>query len=88
VVPLEGRPIGEEPEPLIQGDVFAGLAIWRDVLGCAPNPDAHEVEDAFWLKGWTTCAEGGLTLVLFPDGHVVPEGWTDFALDWFEDYAR
>ena len=35
-------------------------------------------------RPWTTCAEGGLGLVLFPGGHRVPEGWTDLALDWFE----
>ncbi|MGJ3265357.1 MAG: hypothetical protein ACFE0R_19210, partial [Salinarimonas sp.] len=84
VVPLEGRPIGEGADPLHQGDVFAGLAIWRETLGCAPNPDTHELGERFWRKSWTGCAAGTLDLVLFPGGHRVPEGWTDLALDWFE----
>jgi len=88
VVPLEGRAIGEGADPLRQGDIHAGLAIWRETLGCPSNPDVHEVDGAFWRKAWTTCAEGGLGLVLFPGGHRVPEGWTDLALDWFEAGAR
>ena len=34
---------------------------------------------------WTDCAAGSaLTFVLDPDGHEVPAGWADMALDWFE----
>lgn len=88
VVPLEGRPIGEGPTALLQGDVFAGLAIWRETLGCPPDADAHALAEGFWRKSWTRCAAGALDLVLFPDGHRVPEGWTDLALDWFEAGGR
>ena len=81
-VPLEGW----EKDGKVEGGTFAGLQTWRRVDGC-PDPHAGSFATAgrFWQRSWTGCAPGAaLTFVLHPDGHEVPAGWADLALDWFE----
>lgn len=85
VVSLEGRPVAGGR--LTQGDVFLGLRLLREALGCDPQmPDTAPVEadGSLWLRQWDNCAEGRLDLMLHPGGHAVPPGWLDRALDWFE----
>lgn len=82
-VPLEGRPLGGGR--VEQGDVFAGLALWRDTNGCdRDDPTGHSQTGQFLRREWT-CAEGAtLEMALFPGGHGVPQGWAEMMLDWFE----
>lgn len=82
-VPLEGRPLRPG---LVQGDIFAGLEIWRGVNGCAGlRADRFTTDASFWRRVWDRCAAGtALELVLHPGGHEVPPGWAEMALDWFE----
>lgn len=84
-VPLEGRFLGGGR--FQQGDIFAGLEIWRAANQC-PDEKAtafSETED-FWRRAWIGCApDSALEFALFPGGHNVPPGWADMILDWFED---
>lgn len=82
VVPLEGRAVAGGR--LVQGDLFAGLALLRRANGCAGDaPDAVGAEGVFLVRGWTGCAPGAaLGFALFPGGHVAPEGWGALALGW------
>ncbi|MDU9003959.1 alpha/beta hydrolase family esterase [Sedimentitalea todarodis] len=84
-VPLEGRILGGGR--FQQGDIFAGLEIWRAANQC-PDEKATEFSETghFWRRAWTGCTPGSaLELALFPGGHSVPAGWSDMVLDWFED---
>jgi polyhydroxybutyrate depolymerase len=45
-------------------------------------------EGRVWLRLWSSCAAGSLAFALHPGGHVVPPGWTDRVLDWFEGLDR
>ena len=83
-VPLEGRPLGGGR--FIQGDIFAGMEIWRIANAC-PNmaPDAFTTTGRFMRRSWTDCAQGSaLEFALFPGGHSIPRGWGDMTLDWYE----
>ena len=82
-VPLEGRPLRPGLE---QGDIFAGLQVWRSVNGCAGlRADIFATDASFWRRTWTDCAPGtALELILHPGGHEVPAGWPNLAMDWFE----
>jgi polyhydroxybutyrate depolymerase len=83
-VPLEGRFLGGGQ--FQQGDIFAGLEIWRTANECSDQrPDAYSETGEFWRRKWTECAPGSaLELAMFPGGHQVPKGWGDMVLDWFE----
>ncbi len=83
-VPLEGRPL--RSADILQGDVFHGLLILRDANGCTGlRADEYDTDGAFWQRWWTRCSEGSaLELALHAGGHVVPEGWAELALDWYE----
>ncbi|MGV6848878.1 MAG: alpha/beta hydrolase family esterase [Marinibacterium sp.] len=83
-VPLEGRYLGGGA--FQQGDIFAGLELWRATNGCLnENPDGTSIRDAFLRRQWTDCSQGSaLEFALFPGGHTVPAGWADMVLDWFE----
>jgi polyhydroxybutyrate depolymerase len=83
-VPLEGRPL--RSADILQGDVFHGLLILRDANGCAGlRADGYDTDGPFWRRWWTRCREGSaLELALHTGGHVVPEGWADLALNWYE----
>jgi len=84
VVPLEGRALGGGQ--YFQGDIFAGMEIFRAASGCARQmPDRTEVAGAAWRRVWTGCAPGAaLDLALFPGGHVVPDWWAGAVVDWAE----
>jgi polyhydroxybutyrate depolymerase len=84
VVPIEGRALGGGR--VVQGDLFAGLALVRRAAGCdRDDPDRAAVEGELLTRAWTACsAGGGIVLELHPGGHVVPPGWAGRALDWFE----
>jgi polyhydroxybutyrate depolymerase len=86
-VPLEGRFLGGGR--FQQGDIFAGLEIWRHANACPDeNPGIYSETGIFWRRAWTGCApETALEFALFPGGHTVPDGWPDMVLDWFEAVA-
>jgi len=83
-VPLAGRPLrsGE----IYQGDIHAGLAIWRAVNGCHKlRADRFDTQGYFWHRVWDDCdAPQKLEFALHPGGHHVPDGWAAIAIDWFE----
>ncbi|MFK7751354.1 MAG: PHB depolymerase family esterase [Sedimentitalea sp.] len=83
-VPLEGRVLGGGR--FEQGDIFAGLEIWRTANQCASEkPSSFGETGQFLRRKWSDCAPGSaLEFALFPGGHGVPKGWADMALDWFE----
>ena len=82
-VPIEGRVFRDGA--VRQGDVFAGMEIWRETNGCNRSaPDEITNEGPYWHRIWSSCAGGSLQFSLFPGGHAVPRGWVDLALDWFE----
>jgi len=89
-VPLEGRNVRGgaigDPEGFSQGDVFHAMEIWREANGCIyGKADSFDTKGDFWIRKWERCAEGSaLEFALFPGGHIVPEGWADLMLDWFE----
>ena len=82
-VPLEGRPLRNGQ--FVQGDIFAGLEIWRAANGCAyDTPTATTQTGPFLRRKWDCTPESALEFALFPGGHMVPPGWSDMVLDWFE----
>lgn len=83
VVPLEGRIIRDVA---VQGDIFAGLALWRRANGCATQAPAQiEIAANAGRRRWTGCAGASwLELVLHDGGHVVPDWWGPMARAWFE----
>ncbi len=84
VVPLEGRKLGGGR--FQQGDIFAGLEIWRAANACSDNrPSSFSNTGPFMRRKWAGCADGSaLELALFPGGHQVPQGWADMVVDWYE----
>ncbi|WP_409996937.1 alpha/beta hydrolase family esterase [Leisingera daeponensis] len=83
VVPLEGRILGGGR--FEQGDVFAGLELWRRTNGCASHaPVVTMAEDGVLRRRWVCGAGAGIELVLHEDGHLVPDGWPEWMADWFE----
>lgn len=90
-VPLEGRAVrGEDaldPAALVQGDIFAGLEIWRQTNGCRNHmPQSRDVDGPFWTRTWSDCTHGSaLSFALHPGGHAMPRGWAEMALAWFEE---
>ncbi|WP_170396411.1 alpha/beta hydrolase family esterase [Ruegeria arenilitoris] len=84
VVPLEGRILGGGR--FHQGDIFAGLEIWRVANECVDTkPSGFSTTGQFMRRRWSGCAEGGmLEFALFPGGHSVPKGWADIMVDWYE----
>lgn len=83
-VPLEGRSLGGGR--FQQGDIFAGLDIWRAANECKDEkPNSFSETGDFLRRKWTDCnPNAALELAMFPGGHTVPDGWADMALDWFE----
>lgn len=83
-VPLEGRFLrnGE----IAQGDVFAAFEVWRETNGCdAMRADTFSMTETYWRRVWERCDEGAaLELALFPGGHIIPDGWSEMVLDWYE----
>ncbi|MCR9176061.1 MAG: polyhydroxybutyrate depolymerase [Alphaproteobacteria bacterium] len=86
VVPMTGRPIREI---FHQGDVIAGMALWRQVDGCLVEPDRVETLDDLRCETWTRCSSGKeLKLCLHPGGHMIPKGLIDMAVTWANDLSR
>ncbi|MEP2654628.1 MAG: polyhydroxybutyrate depolymerase [Sedimentitalea sp.] len=89
-VPLEGRVLrggdATNPNALMQGDIFYTLRIWRETNRCHQlRADRFVTEGDFMGRAWDRCADGSaLEFALFPGGHVVPSGWADMMLDWYE----
>ena len=89
-VPLEGRAVrgadARDPDAVVQGDIFAGLDIWRQTNGCRNHmPQERSTDALFWTRIWTDCTPGSaLSFALHPGGHAVPRGWAEMALAWFE----
>lgn len=83
-VPLEGRILGNGR--FQQGDILAGLEIWREANGCADHkPSGYRETGPFLRRHWSKCAPGtALEFALFAGGHRVPNGWADMVLNWFE----
>ncbi len=84
IVPLEGRSLGGGA--LVQGDLFASLALLRAAAGCADDaPDALETRRHFLIRRWSDCAPGGdIVFAQHPGGHGIPEGLAGMVMDWFE----
>ncbi|MEK0163198.1 alpha/beta fold hydrolase [Phaeobacter sp. A36a-5a] len=84
VVPLEGRYLGNRR--FQQGDIFAGLELWRDTNGCTTHAPSHSGSEGGTLRRRWACGTGAdIDVVLFDGGHRVPEGWAAWLADWFED---
>jgi len=83
-VPLEGRYLRNGD--IAQGDVFSAFEVWRDANGCdALRADSFDMEGYYWRRIWERCTPGSaLELALFPGGHIIPEGWSEMVLDWYE----
>ncbi|MEX0283142.1 MAG: PHB depolymerase family esterase [Paracoccaceae bacterium] len=83
-VPLEGRKLRNGV--FEQGDIWAGMEIWRTTNECWDNkPSSYSETGPFWRRQWAGCAEGSaLEFALWQGGHTLPSGWTDMAIDWFE----
>ncbi|MBW4709626.1 prolyl oligopeptidase family serine peptidase [Roseobacter sp. YSTF-M11] len=89
-VPLEGRVLrgadATDPGALMQGDIFYTLRMWREVNACNQlRADRFVTRGSFMRRAWDRCAEGSaLEFALFPGGHVVPDGWAEMMIDWYE----
>lgn len=83
-VPLEGRVLGMGS--IEQGDVFHSLALLRKVNGCTNyKADRFDVSGVYWKRWWTKCTSGrSLQFNLHKGGHIVPVGWANEAINWFE----
>lgn len=83
-VPLEGRILGGGA--FVQGDIFAGLEIWRRANQCVdPKPSGFSQTGPFLRRFWRDCApDASLEFALFPGGHTLPDGWADMIIDWYE----
>ena len=85
-VPLEGR----EPEPgLVQGDVFAGMAILRAADGCASPPTRYGTDGALMCRIWEGCSSGRvLRMCLHPYQHDLRSAWIVDAWNWVKSLPR
>ena len=66
-MPLEGRPLGQLG--IRQGDIFAGLQVWRTMNGCTNvRPDEFDTSGFFWRRRWTETGlltdDGGVLMVV------------------------
>ena len=83
VVPLEGRLLGGGRWE--QGDIWAGLELWREANGCDTHaPTSMSQDGDLMIRQWDCGPGAEITFELFPGGHQVPQGWADRMLDWYE----
>lgn len=83
VVPLEGRFLGGGR--FQQGDIFAGLELWRLTNGCLEQAPGRRWQDGETLRRRWDCALGAdIEFLLFPQGHQMPKDWANWMLDWYE----
>lgn len=82
-VPMTGREIRPG---FAQGNVFEAMQIWRVTDRCkAVEPDARNRQGIYEIEHWTTCTPGTrLDFAVHDGGHIIPKGWAQMALDWFE----
>ncbi len=80
-VPMTGREIRPG---FVQGNVFEAMEIWRATNGCGgTQPDAEL--GVYTVRHWTACAPGArLDFAVHAGGHVIPEGWEQMVMDWFD----
>lgn len=82
VVPMQGRQIAGR---FRQGDVLAGMAVWRQVNGCAASPDRTEDVAGLRCRIWDTCSSGQpLQLCLHDGGHSIRTEWLEAAIVWLQ----
>ena len=82
-VPLEGRYLGDKQ--FQQGDIYAGLELWRQTNGCDGHaPDRSWQDGEFLRRRWDCGVGGDIEFTLFSGGHTLPKGWADQMLNWFE----
>ncbi|WP_122074918.1 PHB depolymerase family esterase [Pseudophaeobacter sp. EL27] len=87
VVPLEGRFLGGGR--FQQGDIFAGLELWRDTNHCEEYaPDRRWQQGDVLRRRWDCGPGADIEFLLFPEGHRVPDWWPGTVLDWFETPLR
>ncbi len=89
-VPLEGRKLGGGAYQ--QGDIWAGMEIWRKANRCPDDkPTSFSQTDVshsgpFWKRQWDDCdSDSALEFVLWSGGHTLPSGWSEMAIEWFEE---
>ncbi|MBT8152865.1 prolyl oligopeptidase family serine peptidase [Epibacterium ulvae] len=83
VVPLEGRYLRSGTWQ--QGDIYAGLEVWRDALGCETHaPSRAWTNGDNLLRLWDCGAGAEITFTIHPGGHSVPSGWAEAVTTWFE----
>ena len=92
VMPLEGRLLRgsfQDENAVIQGDVFATMEVWRMANQCVNHkPDRFDVSERYWTRGWDRCVEGSaLDFAMHQGGHSVPRGWSEMAMEWFENHV-
>ncbi|MFS4582998.1 alpha/beta hydrolase family esterase [Phaeobacter sp. C3_T13_0] len=84
VVPLEGRYLSNRR--FQQGDIFAGLELWRDTNSCTTHaPNRSWSEDNQLRRRWECGPGADIEFVLFSGGHRVPQEWANWVADWFEE---
>lgn len=83
-VPLEGNRIVWFDHPMEMGDVWSGLAVWRETMDCPLRVRESKDEGGVWIKRWTACDGGDLTLELVAGGHERRSDWPARVLDWFD----
>jgi len=82
-VPLEGRYLGGKQ--FQQGDIYAGLELWRQTNGCDTHAPSNDWREGDTLRRRWDCGAGAdIEFALVPGGHSVPKGWAKLMLDWFE----
>lgn len=82
-VPLEGRFLGGGQ--FQQGDIYAGLELWRQTNECGGHAPDRIWQDGDTLRRRWQCSDNAdIEFMLFPGGHTLPKGWADKMLDWFE----
>ena len=87
VVPLEGRLLGSGRWE--QGDIWAGLELWRAANGCDTHaPTSIQQDGDLMIRQWDCGPGAEITFELFPGGHQVPRGWADRMLDWYETKTK
>jgi polyhydroxybutyrate depolymerase len=85
VVPLEGRPIGEDWR---QGDTVRAIGLLKRHNACPAAPDRRTRAARLACAHWTTCARGGLRVCLHDGGHMLKPGWIAAAVRWMQRRGR
>lgn len=81
-LPPEGSAMTFYGQAYTVGDIFTGLALWRDTMGCPLAAQISSATPDLWLKNWTGCAAGSLRLELLPGSHNRRADWPGAAIDW------